>query len=604
VTLSEYLRVSHRLGLPASSLGLAVLLSIVATLFESLGLMVVVPVYDYVSAAGDLSGVMEREYWRHIFALAAALNLKVSLSLLLGFAFVMIIIRQAASYARNIVVAAAREKLNRSVRERLFSAFLQASVVEQERSSKGDIVNDLTMELQRFSASLLGFVSLINAVVLGVVYAVILFWISWEMTLASVVVMSAGSYPLRSIWRRTTTAGQKSTDANAHMSRFLFERLQSVRLIRLSGTEVAEVGNLRRFTRRQQETMMQVEKLQASAAVIVEPIVLGLTFVLLILSVEVLHIPMQELALFLMVVLRLLPVMKDVMKGRQLVLACAGSAAALDRRLSRLEAAKERDTGVGGFRTLSHGIRFEAVTYQYPNANRPALKDIDLLLPAGRISVIIGASGAGKSTLIDLLPRLRQPQSGRIFLDDRPIETLTLDSLRRAIAYVPQAPQIYNVTVAEHIRFGDPDASDEAIRDAARLAGAADFIERLPEKYGTLLGEGGGRLSGGQRQRLDLARAVARNAPILILDEPTSNLDSDSEQAFAAALQRLNQERGITILIVAHRERTIRIAQHIVVLEDGRVAESGSPDDLQKRLPKIENVFASRLSDSRNELKS
>ena len=213
-------------------------------------------------------------------------------------------------------------------------------------------------------------------------------------------------------------------------------------------------------------------------------------------------------------------------------------------------------------------------------AGRLALDRLSLFIPAQRMTALVGPSGAGKSTLIDLLPRLRAVQSGKILFDGVPQDEFDSASLRRAISFAPQMPQIFNVTIAEHIRYGWPEASMDDVRAAARLAQAADFIEALPDGYQTMLGEGGGHFSGGQRQRIDLARAVVRRAPILILDEPTSNLDADAEAAFREALEKVRRETEITILIIGHRLSTVMSANQIAVLEAGRVTETGSHAEL------------------------
>ena len=196
------------------------------------------------------------------------------------------------------------------------------------------------------------------------------------------------------------------------------------------------------------------------------------------------------------------------------------------------------------------------------------------------MTALVGPSGAGKSTLIDLLPRLREYQSGEILFDGVPQREFDSASLRRAISFAPQTPQIFNVTIAEHIRYGWPEASMDDVRIAARLAQAADFIEALPDGYKTMLGEGGGHFSGGQRQRIDLARAVVRRAPILVLDEPTANLDADAEGMFREALEKLRRETEITIIIIGHRLSTVMSADQIAVLESGRVTETGSHAEL------------------------
>ena len=193
---------------------------------------------------------------------------------------------------------------------------------------------------------------------------------------------------------------------------------------------------------------------------------------------------------------------------------------------------------------------------------------------------LVGSSGSGKSTLIDLLPRLRQPDFGEIKIGEHSINEYKLSNLRQSISYVPQEPQIFDGTVKNHILYGKSDASNEEILEAAKLAGADAFIEQLPEKYDTPLGEDAIRLSGGQRQRLDLARALVRKAPLLILDEPTSNLDAESEGAFCQVIARIRKQTDTTIIMITHRLASIIDADKIIVLNNGEVESEGVHNEL------------------------
>ena len=222
-------------------------------------------------------------------------------------------------------------------------------------------------------------------------------------------------------------------------------------------------------------------------------------------------------------------------------------------------------------------LRFEAVDFAY-DERPPLLQDFNLVLPAGSTIGIVGSTGSGKSTLVKLLLRLYDHSGGRILLDSRPIETLRLEDLRRAIALVSQDVYLFHGTVAENIAYGSDAADPAAIERAARLAEAASFIEELPHRYETLVGERGQRLSGGQRQRIALARAILKDAPILVLDEATAAVDNDTEAAIQRSLERITRDR--TTLVIAHRLSTIRHADRIVVMERGRIVEQGLHDDL------------------------
>jgi ABC-type multidrug transport system fused ATPase/permease subunit len=241
---------------------------------------------------------------------------------------------------------------------------------------------------------------------------------------------------------------------------------------------------------------------------------------------------------------------------------------------------------VGGWREFAgvrNAIRFENVSFDYgAGTDLPALDGVTLEIPAGRITALVGPSGSGKSTLIDLLPWLREPCAGRITFDGVCSTEFSLKSLRSRVAFVPQSPQVFNESAAQHICYGNAYASDQDIHEAARLAGAADFIDELPDGYDTILGEDGVRLSGGQRQRLDLARVLARKGDILILDEPASGLDADAEEKFRNALTRIRKETAMTVILIAHGFSTVVDADQIIVMKQGKVMASGSHELLMR----------------------
>ena len=234
-------------------------------------------------------------------------------------------------------------------------------------------------------------------------------------------------------------------------------------------------------------------------------------------------------------------------------------------------------------------IAFDGVSFSY-RPDLPVLRDVSFRLPAGRCFAIVGVSGVGKSTICSLIPRFYDIQQGAITLDGRDIRTISLAELREQISIVQQDTYLFSGSVLENIRYGRPDATEAQVRQAARDAGAEEFISRLPEGYATDIGPRGVRLSGGQRQRLSIARAFLRDTPVLILDEATSALDQESERGIQAALEKLRH--GRTTICVAHRLSTIRDADVICVLRDGAVSEMGSFDELMSRKGEFYRLYS------------
>ncbi|MFD7660058.1 ABC transporter ATP-binding protein/permease [Actinosynnema sp. NPDC059797] len=247
-------------------------------------------------------------------------------------------------------------------------------------------------------------------------------------------------------------------------------------------------------------------------------------------------------------------------------------------------------------RSLRPVVAFEGVSFTYPGRDVPAVRDIDFTVEPGHTVAVVGESGSGKSTLVGLLMRYFDPSHGRITIDGHDIRALPVEDLRSLIAVVSQDTYLFTGTVADNIRLGKPEATDEEVRAAALAANAAEFIEALPDGYGTELGERALTLSGGQRQRIAIARALLKDAPILVLDEATSSVDSVSEAAIQQALGRAS--RGRTTLVVAHRLSTVRDAEQIILLGDSRIREVGVHDDLMRRRGDYARLVAAQSADN------
>jgi subfamily B ATP-binding cassette protein MsbA len=258
--------------------------------------------------------------------------------------------------------------------------------------------------------------------------------------------------------------------------------------------------------------------------------------------------------------------------------------------------------GAKELKGFTQSIRFEHVDFSYPDeagVPQPILRNINLEVNAGEVVAFVGSSGAGKSTLANLVPRFfdvdgtydgnGSRSGGRILIDGNDVRDLTLLSLRAQIGIVTQETILFNDTVKNNIAYGQPGVPEQRVIDAAKAANAHDFIAKMPNGYDTVIGERGTRLSGGERQRIAIARALLKNAPILILDEATSSLDTESEALVQSALQNLMS--GRTVLVIAHRLTTVRKANRIVVLEKGTIADEGAHDELVSRLGTYKRLY-------------
>lgn len=409
-----------------------------------------------------------------------------------------------------------------------------------------------------------------------------LLWLNWQLTLICFALIPAIAWSMRTFSWRMRRASRGSQEAVARMVEALQETSHCARVIKVFGGEEQEA---QRFSRTNNQVRGQNMR-QAVAAAATSPIT---HFFASISLAVVVYVALTQSASgqasvggfvsFITALLMLLAPLRrlaDVNAPLQRGLAAAESVFQL------LDEVPEDDRGTVDLGRSAGGVSLEEVTFRYPNAERDALSQVSLQVAPGETVAFVGPSGGGKSTLASLIPRFYHPTAGTIRIDGVALEDVTLASLRSNIAYVSQDVLLFNDTVAANIAYGPmAGASREALEKAAAAANALDFIQALPQGFDTVIGEHGSRLSGGQRQRLAIARAILKNAPILILDEATSALDNESERLVQEALENLMQ--GRTTLVIAHRLSTIEKADRIVVLVHGKIVESGSHEALIAR---------------------
>ena len=579
---SRLIKEAGEMHLPRKTVALLLSLHLLGTIMELSSLIILMPVFQFIQSGGDLVSLAgENKYWNWLIDAYSIIGLMPDLATLLVTSLVFLLLRQVFTYIRLLAQAFAKESMITRMRADAFENYLHADISYQDKAESGGLINDLTTDLQRAADYIFGEIMLAGLLIVSAIYLIGLFVLSVPMTFTAIAIFGLALLILRTQMKKSDVAGAAVVQANQRMSAFLIERLHLSRLVRLAGMERAESDQMRTLTTRQRDTLYRLFTLVARVDVVMEPMVIAAAYVLIFVSIEHFGLKIEHIGMFLVIVIRLLPMVKEIARTRQANRATKAAHHSITDRMQEMTRAKEVMTGEQSFIRLIKHFRFENVFFAYDKTNEiAALQGVSVSFPAGKLSAIVGPSGAGKSTLIDMIPRLRRPDKGQILLDDVSIDEFALDKLRSGISSAPQMPQIFNVSVAEHIRYGKADASMDEVKAAAELANAANFINELPNGYDTTLGESGVHLSGGQRQRIDLARALVRRAPILLLDEPTSNQDADSEALFREALLKIRAETDITIIVIAHRLSTVAMADKIVVLQSGAITSEGSHQKL------------------------
>lgn len=474
------------------------------------------------------------------------------------------------------------------LRNDLYDSVLRRSVAFFQKHTTGTLISTIINDIERIqfamSSVLADFLQqFFSFVFMSIAIVLLGRQLAWVLLLFVPFIIYSAAKVGRRV-RHTTRGGQ---DKLADVQNILHETITGNRIVKAFSMESWEIARFRAAAQR----LFRANLRSVAAAAISSPLMdifAAIAFALLLLlgRNEIVHKQMElgTFCAFIAVVFSLYnPVRKFALFNNNFQQAL-GASSEIFKFMDTQDEVREKP-GAQSLPRFSKSIRFEQVCFAYENngeGGRATLRDINLEVSAGEVLAVVGSSGAGKSTLVHLIPRFFDVSSGRLLVDGSDVREVTLASLRSQIGIVTQETVLFNDTVRNNIAYGQPSVSQKAVETAARAALAHDFIMGFPEGYETIIGERGLRLSGGERQRIAIARALLKNAPILILDEATSALDSESESLVQGALQNLME--GRTVVVIAHRLSTVRRADRIVVLENGMIADIGSHNELMLKL--------------------
>ncbi|HEV7550913.1 MAG TPA: ABC transporter ATP-binding protein [Candidatus Angelobacter sp.] len=505
------------------------------------------------------------------------------------------LIKGVCDYAGTYLVNHAGFGLITDIRNRLYDTILHRSISFFSRHSTGTlvstVVNDvekvqvtLTIALAEFLQQLFTLVFLIAVVI------VLGHNLAWVLLIfVPFVIVSAGK-----IGRRVRTTTRKGQDKLADIQNILHESIAGNRIVKAFGMEKWESSRFRAAARKLFRANLKSVAVQSVSSPLMD--IIGALAIALLLWVGRNQINSGAMTpgvfiAFIIAVFRLYDPVRKMAFFNNSFQQALGASQEIFRFIDEPDEVQEKP-GAIVLPAFRDRVRFENVCFSYTGINGPEaeiLHNVNLETRAGEVVAIVGSSGAGKTTLVNLIPRFFDVATGAVKLDGHDIRDLTLASLRAQIGVVTQETILFNDTVRNNVAYGQPHVTEEAVIEAAKAALAHDFILRLPEGYDTMIGERGLRLSGGERQRIAIARALLKNAPILILDEATSSLDTESEALVQGALQNLIS--GRTVFVIAHRLTTVRHADRIVVLEGGCIADSGTHEDLLTRLGTYRKLY-------------
>ncbi|MBS0309336.1 MAG: lipid A export permease/ATP-binding protein MsbA [Proteobacteria bacterium] len=489
------------------------------------------------------------------------------------------LLRGLSTFMTGYMMNWATTHVQNDLRKIIFERMLDVPAGFYVHHSVGKVINSVMYEVQQIIDMLRNvMISLIRDALTVVVLFGYLLWLNWRLTLIALLLMPLIAAVVRVTGKRARKLSKKYLEVNAELTQVIEETTRAHQVIKIFGGQQFETDRFDRRAANLRGYLMRMAVAAASTVPITQilaALAVGIVIMIAMYQSQEGQATVGGFVSFITAMLMLLTPLKhlaDVNGPLQRGLAAA------DAVFELADAPVERTGGKVLDQRAAGRLEFDLVDFIYPLQERNALNQFTLTIAPGETVAFVGTSGGGKTTLVSLVPGFYTPTAGEVRLDGMPLEDIALPSLRKQIAMVSQNVVLFDDTVAANIAYGDTAPDTARIAAAARAAHLDDVIAALPQGMHTMIGDNGGRLSGGQRQRLAIARAIYKDAPILILDEATSALDSESERAVQEALDALM--KGRTTLVIAHRLSTIERADRIVVLEGGRIAETGTHAEL------------------------
>lgn len=579
---------------PALSLG-ALASIMLASLFEGVSFGMVIPLLQGMTNAK--TNILEKIPFIQQFPVFSHSTDQTAFVTLVFIAlFLALVVKNIFTYQSNVLISKLRFTISADLSIALVDNLIDYDLRFFDNAKTGMLVSTITTETRRIGDFVLSMLTLTSLLAKVIAYITLLFLVSWKSSLFIVVLIIIVLAPLERIMKKVKKIGASISRASADYHFKLMEILSGIRLIKGCGAEDLEKRKFESVAHEMSGLQYKASSYSYSLIPLSEVSIFGLIMIFFFVLVHTIKIEITNafpfIAAYLMVLVKTLTQLNLINTMRSNAINNLAAFAEYEQ-LCDPRGKNTIGTGAISLGNFSDRIEFREVDFSYTD-NKKVLRGISVTIPRGKITALVGASGAGKTTLVNLVMRYYDVTAGRILVDGFDLKDLDLRGWRRRIGFVSQDVFIFNMSVKDNIAYGCDGVEADRIIDIAKTANAHEFIMHLPHQYDTILGERGSRLSGGQKQRISIARAMFHNPEILILDEATSSLDTETERLIAEAMDRLTKDR--TVIAIAHRLSTVSHADNIIVLEGGRVVDDGRHGDLIKKNGLYKRLYEAQFS--------
>ena len=518
---------------------------------------------------------------------------KETLQMLCYSILIIFVLKNVFLYLKNVSLIVVQYRLITELRNKLYIHYHSLSLSFFNKQKSGELTSIIVNDVANMRQALtIGFQRMFVEPINIIAFTTLLFIISWQLASIAVIIIPLAGFVIVKISRSIRRKSRRTAVKIAGITNIITETLASIRVVKAFAMENYEVDRFTKETNNYYKLMFRRSRLRSIAPPITE--ILGVVIGVALLWIggsEVLAnegITSEDFIRFILIMFSALQPIRSLSNVFAEVQVGAASAERVFHILDTNPTIIDADNAIKDIVFNEH-ISFDNVSFQYEDGESEVLKEIDFSINKGSVVALVGSSGSGKSSIADLIPRFFEPTKGRITLDRIDIKDVRIKSLRNLMGIVTQETILFNDTISGNIAYGQKEVKPNKIHAAAEAANAKEFIDALPQGFNTVIGEKGVRLSGGQRQRLAIARALLKDPPILILDEATSSLDTESEKYVQEAIDNLMKDR--TVLVIAHRLSTIVNADRIIVLDNGKIIESGTHNELLDKKGIYKNLY-------------